>query len=466
MTFSRRKGSIFITALALTIVLAGLLLVFAQSMRTEVVAAGNRVSALQADTIEQGAEQWVLAQIEGNSTNPTDITDTNAEQLQLGSGYFWVLRPDPARRDVWGYGISDESGKVNPNSLVGRNLMLKMPGVNETVADSLADWIDGDENARTNGAESSYYGSLEEPYRSKNARLETVEEMLLVKGVTTDLLYGADINHDGVLDANELKNAGTVGYSVGGGYPDDRRGIYPFTTVYSIEPNTSTATGQQRLNINNGNPQQARNSIRNMLTNVFTAENGLDPSRVNTIMTNLNTQITPQNTPYFTNLGVFYQASKMTVAEFKVVADRITVVSSATLRGMINVNTAPPQVLATLPGLDASDADALVRARTSADTESYAWIFDALSAQKAVDIAGYLTVRSYQYSADIVAVSGDGRAFKRVKIVVDTRTTPASIIYRKDMTNLGWPLDPQIRENLRSGQQLSTRVQAGMTGAK
>src|SRR5688572_235486 len=98
----RRRGSIFITALALTIVLSGLLLVFAQTMRTEVIAAGNRISALQADTIEQGAEQWVLAQIEGNSNNPTEITDTPAEQLGLGSGYFWILRPDPARPNQWG----------------------------------------------------------------------------------------------------------------------------------------------------------------------------------------------------------------------------------------------------------------------------------------------------------------------------------------------------------------------------
>jgi type II secretory pathway component PulK len=463
-----RRGSIFITALALSVVLAGLLLVFAQEMRTEVIAASNRVSSLQADEIEQGAEQWVLAQIETNSSTPTDITDATAEQLQLGNGYFWVLRPDPARRDVWGNGISDESGKVNPNSLNGRNLMLKLPGMNEIIADSLADWVDGDDNARTNGAETSYYMSLEEPYRAKNARLETVEEMLLVKGMTKDLLYGSDLNHDGVLDEAEQKVAGpAAAYGTGGGYKDDGRGIYPFLTVYSIEPNVSTATGERRLNINNGNPFQARTAIRNLLTTVFTSENGLDPSRVNTIMNNLNAQISPQNSPYFTNLGVFYQQSKMTVAEFKQVADRVSVVSNTNLRGMINVNTAPPQVLATLPGLDASDADALARARTTADTGSYAWIFDTLPAQKAVDIAGYLTVRSYQYSADIVAVSGDGRAFKRVKIVVDARTSPAQIIYRKDLTNLGWPLDPAIRDGLRAGQQLTAKIQAGSTtGAK
>jgi hypothetical protein len=77
-----------------------------------------------------------------------------------------------------------------------------------------------------------------------------------------------------------------------------------------------------------------------------------------------------------------------------------------------------------------------------------------------VNVAPYVTDRSYQYSADIVAVSGDGRSFKRVRIVIDgsglapnaATATPAQIIYRKDLTSLGWPLDPAIRAAMRQGQ--------------
>jgi hypothetical protein len=58
------------------------------------------------------------------------------------------------------------------------------------------------------------------------------------------------------------------------------------------------------------------------------------------------------------------------------------------------------------------------------------------------------------YSADIVAVSGDGRAFKREKIVVNVTASPAKIVYRKDLTSLGWPLTPDIRQDLRSGHGL------------
>ena len=90
---------------------------------------------------------------------------------------------------------------------------------------------------------------------------------------------------------------------------------------------------------------------------------------------------------------------------------------------------------------------------------------------KMAAVADWVTDKSYQYSADIVAVSGDGRAFKRVFIVVDASkypTTPATIVYRKDLTELGWPLPPEYRASLRAGQgvptsTLGTGMQLGTT---
>ena len=106
-------------------------------------------------------------------------------------------------------------------------------------------------------------------------------------------------------------------------------------------------------------------------------------------------------------------------------------------------------------GTTSSDADALISARGNATTTSVSglgWIVDALGPTKAASILDSLTSQSYQYSADIVAVSPDGRAFKRVKIVVDDRSGTAKIIFRKDLTSLGWPLPADVRSNLRSGK--------------
>jgi len=58
------------------------------------------------------------------------------------------------------------------------------------VVDSILDWRDPDDFYRVNGAENDYYQSLKEPYNCKNGNLDSIEELLLVRGVTTDLFHG------------------------------------------------------------------------------------------------------------------------------------------------------------------------------------------------------------------------------------------------------------------------------------
>ena len=75
-------------------------------------------------------------------------------------------------------------------------------------------------------------------------------------------------------------------------------------------------------------------------------------------------------------------------------------------------------------------------------------------------IGSNITSRSYQFSADIVSVVGSGRAFKRCRIVVDATTSPPRVIYRQDLTSLGWPLPKEILSDLRSGVPLEDVLEA------
>lgn len=60
------------------------------------------------------------------------------------------------------------------------------------VANSIADWIDTDSNFGIGGAENDYYQGLDTPYLCKNGPMESIEELLLVKGVTPELYHGTD----------------------------------------------------------------------------------------------------------------------------------------------------------------------------------------------------------------------------------------------------------------------------------
>ena len=104
--------------------------------------------------------------------------------------------------------ISDLSGKIQINQLVDKNgkvvkaqrellerfLGLEAFGIDPdgvtNLVDAMKDWIDTDDNVTRFGAENGYYRSLEKSYSCKNAPLEFLSELLLIRGMTKELFYG------------------------------------------------------------------------------------------------------------------------------------------------------------------------------------------------------------------------------------------------------------------------------------
>jgi hypothetical protein len=122
------------------------------------------------------------------------------------------------------------------------------------------------------------------------------------------------------------------------------------------------------------------------------------------------------------------------------------------------------EVLMCLPGLEEKDVDDLIAYRTTntsasgEEPNSVAWVTEVLTQTKAVGIGRYITVRSNQYSADIIALSGNGRAYKRYKAVFDTQKTTPRVVYWRQITHFGWPLDSEIVATLRKGKPLTDVV--------
>lgn len=438
----QRRGAIFITALGIIIILTGMVLVFAQEMRTEASASANRLSIAQADAVEQAAEMWVLGQMDSYPADAVTITTVPAEGVQVGAGYFWILHPDPTQDQQYAFGITDECSKLNINTADSLALQ-QLPGMTSDVADNIVDWASANDPA-PNGAGSDYYQSLQEPYQAKAAAFETVEELFLVENVTSQLMYNQDLNHNGVIELPEQNANGSL--TIESGVGTDTRGMFNYITCYSRDTTTATGGGA-RVNINSRSFTALQTAMQN---------SSIASSRITQIINTLTSNLPPRNAVPNWTLGTFYTASGMTAQEFGEIFDQLTTGGPAK-SGLVNVNTAPAQVLMCLADgvLQQSDADTIVAARAGADQSNLAWFFSALSpSSKIVQLAPLITDRSYQYSADIVAVSGDGRSFRRVRIVADgsSTTTPSKIIYRKDLTSLGWPLDPAIRKAMRAGQ--------------
>jgi len=109
--------------------------------------------------------------------------------------------------------------------------------------------------------------------------------------------------------------------------------------------------------------------------------------------------------------------SGMKADELAKVEDALTARNDDVTTGLINVNTAPEAVLNCLPGLTGTTYPAALiahrRNKTADDLKSIAWVTDVLKQDAAAQVGPYLTTRSYQFSADVVAVGHGRRAMRR-----------------------------------------------------
>ena len=182
-----------------------------QQLKTAYIAAGGVQYALVAMSQDQTPE----------TDRPHEAWQTLNEWIawQNASGYVEV-----------GPGLADEDGQINLNtaSLEVLQNLLGQVGVPEgqlqAIAAAIVDWRDADDIASPQGAEGSYYRNLEAAYDAKDGPFESVEELLLVRGVTPALwarlaplvtVYGSgrlNINTAGVEALTALGlSAGAVG---------------------------------------------------------------------------------------------------------------------------------------------------------------------------------------------------------------------------------------------------------------
>ena len=163
----------------------------AESYGTLAFKEGTEKRLLAEAGIERGIMEIIYRSINKSQTATLEgmeawKPDGAAHAVQLGNGGC-VIR------------IVDESGKIPLNSLTDasavilKNLLISQGRTSEDadiIADSILDWKDADDLHHLSGVESEYYLSLPKPYRAGNRDFETLEELILVKGITPEILYG------------------------------------------------------------------------------------------------------------------------------------------------------------------------------------------------------------------------------------------------------------------------------------
>ncbi len=274
----RRRAAVLLAVLVVIVLLTLAAYQYSDWMMAEARAAASSTRAAQAQALADSGVNYAAAvlsspdavagTLNGNPfNNPSafsGIQVSDGASTQGMPGRFSVLSlvspDDPnATSQPYRFGVTDEAGKINLNSIlaldkgkgdVAKQMLMAIPGMTDEASDSIIDWLDSDDTPRQSGAESDYYGAQSPPYQAKNGPLDSLEELLLVKGVTPQLLFGNDLNRNGVLDPGEDDGTGQA-----------NQGWSAYLTVYSREPNVDS-TGNPRVYLND----QDLNTLYNNLT--------------------------------------------------------------------------------------------------------------------------------------------------------------------------------------------------------
>jgi hypothetical protein len=385
----------------------------------------------------------MLANYSTNGTMPTNAQFTCAD-VPVGDSHYWIIGRDNSGTATGtdpAFGLIDEASKLNLNT-ANSNMLFNLPNMTSAsdLTGAIIDW------RGTNGSSTYALSYATLGYDDKNAPFESVDELRLVYGMTIDLLVGDDVNRNGVLDANETNSAG-------GTTPNF--GLMEYTTVYSREPNFHS-DGTSLTNVNNFTSATAMNSF------FQSAGVNSDASVVRAIYLTIHPLGGAAN-PCKGDLDFCVRClnAGMSASDFSKIYGDFTTTTNAYTYGRVNINTAGEPVLTALLMGARIDQDTAESAAQSLVTyrqqnpnslTSPAWLVAALGQNSSVvtNLVGHdwITTRSFQFTADIAAVGPFGRGYRRVKFIFDISDGTPKIIYRQDLSRLGWALGEKARETL------------------
>lgn len=495
---TERDGVILVVVLVVVVLLSLGVLTLAQWMLAERHAA--QLSAGQVQTrylAESGVDgvRFMLLQDEQTLIETGGLYD-NAEGMAAilvidgespqRIGRFSVVAPrwSDDGRTVAGvrYGMEDESARLHLNALiareekepgVGREILMQLPGMDESIADSILDFLDEDSETREFGAELDYYSALEPPYAPKDGPLGTIEELLLVAGVTPELLYGVDANRNGMADANE---ADPMTYFINADNTDGsmNAGWAPYLTLHGKETNLAS-DGSEKINLNQEDLEDLYNELSQAIDASFAtfvvgyrqngayegenagqgvagqpdfsieAENEIDSvlDLIGEVAVEMRFQGQQQPTVVMSPLSD-------ATSKLATLLDLCTT-SDEPVPGRVNIMQAPRTVLLCVPGMTEELADAILAERVEDpieredDMDSVAWLLtrEVMTVDELRPIMPMICTEGCVYRIRCIGYRDSGGRTSRVDALIDTSETPATVLSSRNMDVFGggYPLE-------------------------
>ncbi|MEI8281678.1 MAG: helix-hairpin-helix domain-containing protein [Armatimonadota bacterium] len=401
----RSRGVVLIVVLAaLAGVMAGVA-IYSLNQTDSVKTSINRSEQRRARLAAEAGIQYALASLQAIADAPQSSVTNDGDWAKLGTNGAdsFIVGSESFRVE-----ILDNSARLDLNTITEQQLD-NLPLTQEQI-DSFLDWREAGSNPRTEGGKDEYYNDLTKPYNTREGRLQTVTEVLQIKGWTPDVLFNVQTNT--VMSGRTTNNNQPV-------LPIyDLVSLDCFSGAYNPEGNgktnvnTATLTAQQ-LAQNAQIPIQSATTIINSRN----AQPGRRFVRLSQVLT-------------LPGIGANQQVLRS-------VLDRMTIAPANRIEGFININTATADVLSTLPGLTQDIANQIVDSRP---TNGYQLLSEILTVSSdnafLTAAADTLTVNSQSFRIRVVGKAGSTTVGLEA-IVAITNTIPTIVrVEQSNFSNL------------------------------
>lgn len=508
----RRRGLVIVVVAVVILLISLAAFGFLMLMQTENKAARARGDQLQAEAVAASGSEYLASileapRIERPQRADTDdipdlfggiLVDGDPDDESARQGWFSVLVANYSREASrsWRFGYENESAKLNLAQLVewdrrqpglGREALMNLPDMDESTADAILDWIDRDSNTRDLGAEADYYTGLDPPRRPRNGPPPSLEEILLVRGVTREKLFGIDLNANFRADSWESDLARDQAET----FSDTQIPWAQFLTVRSGERDES-ADGKPRIQLNQANLGKLQNELSTALeptwANFIVAYRQFgpyrgsgqaeDPSnltvdlskpaklRIRSPLDLIGVRVAipdesesasgPEPKSRSKSRSKSSAKPKMIVSspfttdpgqmrEFlPKLMDRVTVGNGKPIFGRVNINLAPREVLLGVPDIDSAIVERVLSARNLMSLDdpgrSHAvWLLaeEIVDRSKMRRLERCITVSGDVGRAQIIGYFDLRSPIARFETVLDATEIPARRVYYKDLRRLG-----------------------------
>jgi len=405
---TRRSGSVFVLSLAVLAGLVSVIAIAASSQRMASKAQLHRMEQRRAHVAAEAGIQRALAELVTQPNSPTLQTDnwyllgTNAdESFTVGTVSFRVQ-------------VIDASSLVNINTATQDQLEL-LPLTAEQV-DCLLDWREAGTSPRSDGAKDEYYNNLTNPYNTKLGAFSSIDELMLVKGITAETLYTIQTN-----------------------------------VVNTTQPTRTTPTGQtidvpleQMITVDS--TSQAVNANSQTKLNVNTAQAAQIVQRAGVSIAVAQAIVGGRPGGGYTSIGSVLAVPGVTVTNARDILNNLTT-GGQNQTGKINLNTVTQTVLDTIPNLPPDAASAIISRQSTGFTQ----LGDLLDVPGMNNLAtlqqtaGYFEVNSQTFLVRVLGKAGASTVALQATVALNNGQPKIIRIeqppYADPVTEWGWNTD-------------------------